>query len=125
MIADQISSIFGLMHSDLHEERVAAVFEYMSSMMASVEPFHHSADGQRGYLENPLSEQNFIKGKFNVRFKRRNGRVRVTVISFFLFVTLFGMANLQNWCTDIISLVFSVKNLKLSLEESALRLFRQ
>ncbi|XP_061347167.1 elongator complex protein 5 [Gastrolobium bilobum] len=75
---DQISSIFGLLHSDLHEERAAAVFEYMSSIVASVDPFHHSADGQRGYLENSFSEQNFTKGKFNVRFKRRNGRVRVT-----------------------------------------------
>ena len=85
MAADQISSIFGLLHSDLHEERAAAVLEYMSSMVASVDPFHNSVDGQRSYLEN-LSEQNFTKGKFNVRFKRRNGRVRVTVISLFLFV---------------------------------------
>lgn len=89
MSTDQISSIFGLLHTDLHEERAAAVLEYMSSMVASVEPSHHSADGQIGYLENSLSEQNFTKGKFNVRFKRRNGRVRVTVMSFFLFVSLF------------------------------------
>ncbi|RDX69127.1 Elongator complex protein 5, partial [Mucuna pruriens] len=79
---DQISSIFGLLHSDLHEERAAAVLEYMSSMVASVDPYHHTADGQRGCLENSLSEQNFTKGKFNVRFKRRNGRVRVTCEEF-------------------------------------------
>ncbi|KAK7300954.1 hypothetical protein RJT34_11807 [Clitoria ternatea] len=79
---DQISSIFGLLHSDLHEERAAAVLEYMSTMVASVDPFHHSADGQRGYFENSLSEQNFTKGKFNVRFKRRNGRVRLTCEEF-------------------------------------------
>ncbi|XP_028807179.1 elongator complex protein 5 isoform X2 [Neltuma alba] len=64
---DQISCIFGLLHSDLHDDRVAAVLDYMSSMVANVEPFHHS-----------LSEQSFSRGKFNVRFKRRNGRVRVT-----------------------------------------------
>lgn len=103
MVADQISCIFGLLHSDLHEERAAAALEYMSSMVATVEPYR-SVDGQRGYLENSLSEQNFTKGKFHVRFKRRNGRVRVTVMSFFLFVSLFGMTNLQNWDTDIISL---------------------
>ena len=85
MAADQISCIFGLLHSDLHEERAAAVLEYMSSMVASVDQFHNSVDGQRSYLEN-LSEQNFTKGKFNVRFKRRNGRVRVMVVSLFLFV---------------------------------------
>ncbi|KAJ1385945.1 Elongator complex protein 5 [Sesbania bispinosa] len=79
---DQISSIFGLLHSDLHEEKAAAVLEYMSSMVASVEPFHYSADGQRGNLENTLSEKNLIKGKFNVRFKRRNGRVRATCEEF-------------------------------------------
>ncbi|XP_057442267.1 elongator complex protein 5 [Lotus japonicus] len=77
---DQISSIFGLLHSDLHEERAAAVLEYMSSMVASVAPLHHSAE--RGNLENSLSEQNFTKGRLNVRFKRRNGRVRVTCEEF-------------------------------------------
>ncbi|KAG2391580.1 Elongator complex protein [Vigna angularis] len=40
---DQISNIFGLLHSDLHEERAVAVLEYMSSMVASVDPYH-SAD---------------------------------------------------------------------------------
>ncbi|CAJ2652512.1 unnamed protein product [Trifolium pratense] len=68
---DQISSIFGLLHSDLHEERATAALEYMSSMVASVEPDHHSS-------ENCLSEKNFTQGKFSVRSKRRNGRVRET-----------------------------------------------
>ncbi|KAF7816102.1 Elongator complex protein 5 [Senna tora] len=79
---DQISCIFGLLHSDLHEERAAAVLDYMSSMVASVEPFNHSENGLQGHPENSLSEQNFTKGKFNVRFKRRNGRVRVTCEEF-------------------------------------------
>lgn len=122
MVADQISSIFGLLHSDLHEERAAAVLEYMSSMVASVSPLHSA---ERGNLENSLSEQNFTKGRLNVRFKRRNGRVRVTVISFFLFAKSFEISNLKNRCTDIISLLLSVKNLKLRLEESAWPLFHQ
>ncbi|KAK2430265.1 hypothetical protein P8452_43692 [Trifolium repens] len=68
---DKISSIFGLLHSDLHEERATAALEYMSSMVGSVEPDHHSS-------ENSLLEKNFTQGKFSVRSKRRNGRVRVT-----------------------------------------------
>jgi len=83
------------LHSDLHEEKAVAVLEYMSSMVASVDPYHHSADGQKECLENSVSEQNFTKGKFNARFKRRNGRVRVTVMSFFLIVNLFGMTNIK------------------------------
>lgn len=84
MSADQISCMFGLLHSDLHDDRVAAALDYMSSMVANVEPFHHSFNGQRGNSENSLSEQSFTRGKFNVRFKRRNGRVRVMVSPFFL-----------------------------------------
>ncbi|XP_021296397.1 elongator complex protein 5 [Herrania umbratica] len=75
---DQVSSIFWLVHSDLHEARVAAVLEYLSSMVTSLEPLHQPANGQRGDLENfSLIEHNFKKGKFHVRIKRRNGRVRV------------------------------------------------
>ena len=85
MAADQISCIFGLLHSDLHDDRVAVVLDYMSSMVANVEPFHQSLNGQGDNSENPLSERSFTRGKFNVRFKRRNGRVRVMVISFFIY----------------------------------------
>ncbi|KAJ0099837.1 hypothetical protein Patl1_21443 [Pistacia atlantica] len=78
MVSDQVSSIFWLLHSDLHEARVTAVLEYLSSIVASLEPFTRPKIAQRGDLENlSLREQNFRKGKFNVRFKRRNGRVRV------------------------------------------------
>ncbi|EEF41755.1 elongator complex protein 5 [Ricinus communis] len=75
---DQISSIYWLLHSDLHEVRVTSMLEYMSSMVASIEPLNRSGNGQRWNLEN-LSQlqQNFGKGKLNVRFKRRNGRVSV------------------------------------------------
>ncbi|GAY43893.1 hypothetical protein CUMW_078080 [Citrus unshiu] len=75
---DQVSSIFWLLHSDLHEIKFTSVLEYLSSMVASVEPFNQAAFGQRVDLENlSMLEQNFRKGKFHVRFKRRNGRVRV------------------------------------------------
>ena len=40
MVADQISSIFWLLHSDVHEARFTAVLEYLSSMVASLEPLH-------------------------------------------------------------------------------------
>ncbi|KAH1072657.1 hypothetical protein J1N35_024985 [Gossypium stocksii] len=72
---DQISSLFWLLHSDLHEARVSAVLEYLSSIVASLEPSHQLANGQRGDLEN--FKHNSKKGKFHVRFKKRNGRVRV------------------------------------------------
>ncbi|KAK8573256.1 hypothetical protein V6N13_100063 [Hibiscus sabdariffa] len=75
---EQISSIFWLLHSDLHKARVTAVLEYLSSMVASLEPSHQLANGQRGDLENfALIEHNSKKGKFHVRFKKRNGRVHV------------------------------------------------
>ncbi|KAJ6707638.1 ELONGATOR COMPLEX PROTEIN 5 [Salix viminalis] len=75
---EQISSIFWLLHSDLHEVKVTSALEYLSSVVASVEPLHQTAGGKRGDLENlSLLEQNFGKGKLQIRFKRRNGRVRV------------------------------------------------
>lgn len=81
VVTDQVSSIFWLLHSDLHEDRVTAVLEYMSSMVASIEPLNQYANGQRGNWNNlSLLEQNCTRGKFHIRFKRRNGRVRVAVI---------------------------------------------
>jgi elongator complex protein 5 len=99
MVSDQVSSIFWLSHSDLHEERVTAVLGYISSMVAGVEPFNQSANGQRSNRENlSLLERNYWKGKFHARFKRRNGRVRVMVTStslslFGSFYTYFQSAN--------------------------------
>uniref|UniRef100_A0A7N2KX27 Elongator complex protein 5 n=2 Tax=Quercus lobata TaxID=97700 RepID=A0A7N2KX27_QUELO len=50
----------------------------MSSMVASIEPLNQSANGHRCNWESlPLLERNYWKGKFHVRFKRRNGRVQV------------------------------------------------
>ncbi|GFY86790.1 hypothetical protein Acr_05g0004290 [Actinidia rufa] len=57
---------------------VTSVLEYMSSMVASIEPMTRSASGQRGNYENlSLLERNSKTGKFHVRLKRRNGRVRL------------------------------------------------
>ncbi|KAF5737743.1 hypothetical protein HS088_TW13G00633 [Tripterygium wilfordii] len=79
---DQVSCVFWLFHSDIHEDKATSILEYMSSMVASIEPLNQSANWKRGNLENfSLLEQNFGKGRLNVRFKRRNGRVRVLVIS--------------------------------------------
>lgn len=75
---DRISSTFWMLHSDLHEIRAIAALEYLSSMVGSLEPMNLSLNGQRSDLEKlSLLEQNSRKGKFHVRFKRRNGRVRV------------------------------------------------
>ncbi|TYI08415.1 hypothetical protein ES332_A09G000500v1 [Gossypium tomentosum] len=86
---DQISRIFWLLHSDLHEARVTAVLEYLSSMVASLEPSHQLANGQRGHLENfSLIKHNSKKGKFHVRFKKRNGRQRkfTLTVSHYLYI---------------------------------------
>lgn len=84
-LAGQISSVFWLIHSDLHEIKATAVLEYMSSMVASLELINKPANGENGKLENLFSiEHNSGRGKFNVRLKRRNGRVKVLVSSLFL-----------------------------------------
>ncbi|XP_052184278.1 elongator complex protein 5 [Diospyros lotus] len=75
---DQVSCAFWLLHSDLHESRVTAILEYISSMLANAEPMTKPTQGLRGNSENlSLLEQNFKKGKLHVRLKRRNGRVRI------------------------------------------------
>ncbi|KAF3668725.1 Elongator complex protein 5 [Capsicum annuum] len=75
---DQVSCIFCLLHVDLHEAKVAATLEYLSTMHADVEPIVQRTNGQRNTSEDlPMVEQCFKRGKFHVRFKRRNGRVKV------------------------------------------------
>ncbi|KAL0343353.1 UNVERIFIED_CONTAM: Elongator complex protein 5 [Sesamum angustifolium] len=75
---DQVSSLFWLLHLDMHETRATAALEYMSSMKATIDPIIQSVDGPRGNSENlSLMEQNLRRGKFCVRVKRRNGRVRM------------------------------------------------
>ncbi|PHT56684.1 Elongator complex protein 5 [Capsicum baccatum] len=75
---DQVSCIFCLLHVDLHEAKVAATLEYLSTMHADVEPIVQRTNGLRNTSEDlPMVEQCFKRGKFHVRFKRRNGRVKV------------------------------------------------
>lgn len=95
--SDQVSSIFWLSHSDLHEERVTAVLGYISSMVASVEPLNQSATGQRCNWENlSLLERNYWKGKFQARFKRRNGRVRVMSEEFHVEQSVINFKSLSS-----------------------------
>ncbi|XP_073044801.1 elongator complex protein 5 [Primulina eburnea] len=75
---DNVSCLFWLLHSDLHDNGITAALEYMSSMQASIEPMARLVDEQRRNSENiSWMEQNLRRGKFCVRLKRRNGRVRV------------------------------------------------
>lgn len=88
-VLENVSSIFWLLNADLHEARVIAALEYLSSMTASLEPLGRSTYGQTDDLENvSLIQHNFGKGKFNVRFKRRNGRVKVMVLPLSVFLCL-------------------------------------
>ncbi|CAN0852238.1 Elongator complex protein 5 [Linum grandiflorum] len=53
MFAEQISSIFWLLHSDIHEVKLTTSLEYLSSMVASVESLSHSHDShnERFHIE--------------------------------------------------------------------------
>ncbi|PWA80135.1 hypothetical protein CTI12_AA197930 [Artemisia annua] len=74
----QVSSVFWLLHSDLHDMKTAAACEYMSSMVATVKPLITSSDALRDNIDSlSLLEQNYKRGKFHASLKRRNGRVRV------------------------------------------------
>ncbi|KAG8073899.1 hypothetical protein GUJ93_ZPchr0006g42864 [Zizania palustris] len=74
---DQTSSIFWLIHSDLHEPKFSRAFECLSTMVASVEPavvdsvYEEEIPGNMSFLE-----KNYSNAKFYVRLKRRNGRVK-------------------------------------------------
>ncbi|GKD63843.1 elongator complex protein 5, partial [Tanacetum coccineum] len=74
----QVSSVFWLLHSDLHDMKTAAACEYVSSMVATVKPLITSSDALRDNIVNlSLLEQNYKRGRFHASLKRRNGRVRV------------------------------------------------
>uniref|UniRef100_A0A7N0RC38 Elongator complex protein 5 n=1 Tax=Kalanchoe fedtschenkoi TaxID=63787 RepID=A0A7N0RC38_KALFE len=80
---EMVSSVFWLLSSDLCEERTVSVVEYLSSMVASLESINQSVDLRRGELDiRSMLEMNSKRGKFNVRFKRRNGRVKITTETF-------------------------------------------
>lgn len=92
VIVDSVSSTFWLVHEDLHEGKVIAALEYMSSIVATVEALTPSPYMRTSNLENSYLEHSSTKGRFHVRIKRRNGRVRVIVNSL-LFAKL-----LVFWC---------------------------
>ncbi|KAG0552310.1 hypothetical protein BDA96_01G497100 [Sorghum bicolor] len=73
---EQVSSIFWMIRSDLHEPKVPRAFECLSTMVACVEPA--LVDPVCGESPGNMSilEQNYSKAKFIVRLKRRNGRVK-------------------------------------------------
>lgn len=74
----QVSSVFWLLHSDLHDMKTAAACEYMSSVVATVKPLITSSDALRDNIDNlSLLEQNYKRGQFRASLKRRNGRVKV------------------------------------------------
>ncbi|KAL2897043.1 Elongator complex protein 5 [Bienertia sinuspersici] len=71
---ERVSSLFWLLHSDIHNTSTNAAVEYMSSIVASVESTAQLKSGQQGLF---LLEQNLRKAKLRMRLKRRNGRVRL------------------------------------------------
>ncbi|XP_011622589.1 elongator complex protein 5 isoform X2 [Amborella trichopoda] len=76
---DQVASLFWLLHSDLHEPRAILSLEYLSSMVAGLEPIASpSTDAQRNHHNHLFQlEQNSRRGKLHMRLKRRNGRVKI------------------------------------------------
>ncbi|THU46251.1 hypothetical protein C4D60_Mb09t02970 [Musa balbisiana] len=74
---DQISCIFWLIHSDLHEPRVSTALAYVSTVVASVQPIMQLTDEHRSRRDFLWLEKNSCKAKFYVRLKRRNGRVKL------------------------------------------------
>ncbi|PKA48529.1 Elongator complex protein 5 [Apostasia shenzhenica] len=79
---DQVSSMLWLLHTDLHEPRTIAAIEYISSIVASLEPMVPITDGQNGSENLFWLEKNSQNGKFHVRLKRRNGRVKLLIEEF-------------------------------------------
>ncbi|KAK8941004.1 Elongator complex protein 5 [Platanthera zijinensis] len=73
----QVSCMIWLLHTDLHEARSAAVLEYVSSIVASLEPMVQTTEGKRGSENLFCLGRNSQNGRFHVRLKRRNGRVKL------------------------------------------------
>ncbi|CAI9110673.1 OLC1v1010739C1 [Oldenlandia corymbosa var. corymbosa] len=116
---DQISCAVWSVHSDLHEKKTLSALEYMSSMVGIVEPISQTTTSQGSNYDNlPLMEQNFVRGKFSARFKRRNGRIRLMLEE--LHVEPTGIKFVPSSQDDLISqsLVPKVQfNLQLSEKE--------
>ncbi|KAL8266146.1 hypothetical protein R6Q59_003490 [Mikania micrantha] len=110
----QVSSIFWLLHSDLHDMKTAAAFEYISSMVANVKPLTMEKNDNFSLLE-----QNYKSGQFHASLKRRNGRVRVMREEFFIDNSLIKFTSMEAWGDAVAqSLVPKVQfNLQLSEKE--------
>lgn len=75
---EQVSCTLWTMLADVHSTSKVAAVEYLSSIVASVEGVTQQKGAQLGISDGlPLLQRNASKGKFRVRFKRRNGRVRL------------------------------------------------
>ncbi|KAG0469057.1 hypothetical protein HPP92_018385 [Vanilla planifolia] len=73
---DQVSCMLWLLHTDLHEPRTTAALEYVSTMVACLEPTVQIADRIKSSKSFWLGKHS-QKGRFHVRSKRRNGRVKL------------------------------------------------
>lgn len=73
----QVSCMIWLLHTDLHEPRSTTVIEYVSSIVASLEPMVQTTEGKRGSENLFTLGRHSQKGRFHVRLKRRNGRVKL------------------------------------------------
>lgn len=85
---DEVSSLVWLVHSDLHEPRIVTALQYMSSMVAVLEPIVPLSATSLKLKSDPdklaALEGNLKKGKLRLRMKRRNGRVREHIEEFTL-----------------------------------------
>ncbi|KAG5227169.1 elongator complex protein [Salix suchowensis] len=79
---EQIYSGFWLLHSDLHEVKVTSILEYLSSMVAS-----------KGLGNLSLLEQNFGKGKLQVRLSAKMGLLPLIITSVLSEDELFNLIN--------------------------------
>lgn len=102
LFSAQVSSMFWLLHSDLHDMKAAAAFEYMSSMVANIKPLTTSTNVLRENNDNFfLLEQNYKRGQFCASLKRRNGRVRVMVNP--SFSLKLSLCSYTSTCTLLLS----------------------
>lgn len=116
LFSAQVSSIFWLLHSDLHDIKTTSAFEYMSSMVANVKPLSTTTN----------AEQNYKKGQFHASLKRRNGRVRVMVfppLSLSLSLTIYThthkhIEDLKQSFWLIKSYIFRLKSFPMSNHKS-------
>ncbi|XP_057818171.1 elongator complex protein 5 isoform X2 [Cryptomeria japonica] len=85
---DQISCVLLLIHSDVHNLRTSMALEYMSTMVAFIEPIAPLPRDSPELKSHPYNlaalEENLKRGRFRLRMKRRNGRVQEQIEEFML-----------------------------------------